>query len=102
MERCSIIVERRFGERARFIFEPSFLNQAQARNIGMRAANTRLAVLLDDDVLVRRAIATSSGSGASTLPSRGASRPFSSTTTGSSASSLVSFPRQRPCASNGR
>ena len=44
---------RRFGERARFIFEPSFLNQAQARNIGMRAANTRLAALLDDDVLVR-------------------------------------------------
>ncbi len=44
---------RRFGERARFIFEPRFLNQAQARNIGMRAAKTRLAVLIDNDVLVR-------------------------------------------------
>ena len=43
----------RFGERARFIFEPRFLNQAQARNIGMRAAGTRLAVLVDNDVLVR-------------------------------------------------
>lgn len=45
--------QRRFGDRARFIFEPRFLNQAQARNIGMRAATTRLAVLMDNDVLVR-------------------------------------------------
>jgi glycosyltransferase involved in cell wall biosynthesis len=45
--------QRRFGDRVRFIFEPSFLNQAQARNIGMRAATTRLAVLMDSDVLVR-------------------------------------------------
>jgi glycosyltransferase involved in cell wall biosynthesis len=44
---------RRFGDRARFIFEPHFLNQAQARNMGMRAATTRLAVLMDNDVLVR-------------------------------------------------
>ena len=45
--------QRRFGDRVGFIFEPRFLNQAQARNIGMRAATTRLAVLMDDDVLVR-------------------------------------------------
>jgi glycosyltransferase involved in cell wall biosynthesis len=44
---------RSFGDRARFIFEPHFLNQAQARNIGMRAAKTRLAALMDEDVLVR-------------------------------------------------
>ncbi|HKZ05676.1 MAG TPA: glycosyltransferase [Methylomirabilota bacterium] len=45
--------QRRFGDRVRFILEPRFLNQAEARNIGMRAATTRLAVLMDDDVLVR-------------------------------------------------
>jgi hypothetical protein len=44
---------RRFGDRARFIFEPHFLNQAQARNIGLRAATTRFAVVMDNDVLVR-------------------------------------------------
>src|SRR5215467_9287823 len=40
---------RRFGNRARFIFEPHFLNQAQARNIGLRATTARLAVVMDDD-----------------------------------------------------
>jgi len=44
---------RRFGDRVRFIFEPHFLNQAQARNIGLRAATTRFAVVMDDDVFVR-------------------------------------------------
>src|ERR1700730_3722765 len=44
---------RRFGDRARFIFESYFLNQAQARNIGLRATTARLAVLIDNDVLVR-------------------------------------------------
>jgi glycosyltransferase involved in cell wall biosynthesis len=44
---------RRFGDRVRFIFEPHFLNQAQARNIGLRVATTRLAVLIDNDVFVR-------------------------------------------------
>ena len=43
----------RFGGRARFIFQPEFLNQAQARNIGLRAAKTRLAVLMDNDNFVR-------------------------------------------------
>lgn len=43
----------RFGSRARFIFEPEFLNQAQSRNIGMRAAKTRLAALMDSDVIGR-------------------------------------------------
>jgi glycosyltransferase involved in cell wall biosynthesis len=45
--------QRRFGDRAKFIFEREFLNQAQARNLGMRAATTRIAVLMDNDVLVR-------------------------------------------------
>jgi len=44
---------RRFGDRVRFIFEPHFLNQAQARNIGLRAATTRFAVVMDNDVFVR-------------------------------------------------
>ena len=44
---------RRFGDRARFIFEPHFLNQAQARNIGLRAATSRFAVVMDSDVFVR-------------------------------------------------
>jgi GT2 family glycosyltransferase len=44
---------RRFGDRARFIFEPHFLNQAQARNIGLRAATSRFAVMMDNDVFVR-------------------------------------------------
>jgi GT2 family glycosyltransferase len=44
---------RRFRNRARFIFEPHFLNQAQARNIGLRAATARFAVVMDNDVFVR-------------------------------------------------
>ncbi len=44
---------RRFGDRARVIFEPDFLNQAQARNIGLRAATARFAVVMDNDVFVR-------------------------------------------------
>ncbi len=43
----------RFGERAKFIFRPNFLNQAQARNIGLREAKTRLAVQMDNDNYVR-------------------------------------------------
>lgn len=43
----------RFGDRVRFVFERGFLNQAQARNIGMRLATTRLAALMDCDVMVR-------------------------------------------------
>jgi glycosyltransferase involved in cell wall biosynthesis len=44
---------RDFGDRVRFLFRPDFLNQAQARNIGLRAATTRLAVVMDNDVYVR-------------------------------------------------
>jgi glycosyltransferase involved in cell wall biosynthesis len=44
---------RRFGEGINFIFTSHFLNQAQARNIGLRAATTHLAVVMDDDVFVR-------------------------------------------------
>lgn len=43
----------RYGLRAEFIFVPQFLNPAQGRNIGLRAAKTRLAVLIDNDVHVR-------------------------------------------------
>ncbi|MBI4341876.1 MAG: glycosyltransferase [Candidatus Omnitrophica bacterium] len=43
----------KFGERAQFIFRPTFLNQPQARNIGLREAKTRLAALLDNDNFVR-------------------------------------------------
>jgi glycosyltransferase involved in cell wall biosynthesis len=42
----------RFGDRVRFIFEERFLNQAQARNIALRAAKTRLAVVIDNDNVV--------------------------------------------------
>jgi glycosyltransferase involved in cell wall biosynthesis len=42
-----------FGQRARFLFGPGFLNQAQARNRGLRVATTRLAVVMDSDVFVR-------------------------------------------------
>lgn len=45
--------QQRFGERARFIFRPTFLKQAEARNIGLREATTRLAVCLDNDNFVR-------------------------------------------------
>ena len=42
-----------FGRKARFIFRSEFLNQPQARNIGLREAKTRLAVLMDNDNFVR-------------------------------------------------
>jgi len=44
---------QRFGTRMRFLFQPHFLNQAQARNIALRQVTTRLAVVMDDDVFVR-------------------------------------------------
>lgn len=40
--------QQRFGDRVRFIFPSTFLNQAQARNIGLREAKTRLAVCMDN------------------------------------------------------
>ncbi|PIQ84095.1 MAG: hypothetical protein COV75_04020 [Candidatus Omnitrophica bacterium CG11_big_fil_rev_8_21_14_0_20_63_9] len=42
-----------FGNRARFIFKDQFINQPQARNIGLREAKTRLAVQIDNDNFVR-------------------------------------------------
>jgi len=45
--------QERFGESTRFIFRPTFLNQAQARNLGLQAATTRLAVCMDNDNFVR-------------------------------------------------
>ena len=42
-----------FGDGVRWIFRPEFLNQAQSRNIGLREVRTRLAVTMDDDVMVR-------------------------------------------------
>lgn len=40
----------KFGDKnSTFIFRPEFLNQAQARNIGLRKAKTRLAVVMDSD-----------------------------------------------------
>ena len=42
----------RFGDHAKWIFPPEFLNQAQARNLGLRETTTRLAVLLDNDAYV--------------------------------------------------
>lgn len=42
----------RFGDRVRFIFKEDYLNQAQARNIGLRETKTRLAVVIDNDNIV--------------------------------------------------
>ena len=46
-------LQGRFGDKAKFIFEPELLNASESRNVGLRAAKTRLAALLDNDVLVR-------------------------------------------------
>lgn len=43
----------RYKDKANFIFEPEILNPGQFRNIGLRTAKTRLAVLMDNDVYVR-------------------------------------------------
>ena len=42
----------RFGNRVRWLFEPTFLNPSEYRNIGLRETRTRLAVLMDNDVYV--------------------------------------------------
>ena len=44
---------KRFGSKVRFIFKPEFLNQPQARNIGLPEAKGRFAIVMDNDVLVR-------------------------------------------------
>ena len=46
-------LRKRYGSKGRFVFQPHFINPTQARNIGLRAAKTRLAVLIDNDVYVR-------------------------------------------------
>lgn len=55
---ASSVIQRRltsaFGNKARFLFEPSFLNPAQARNVGLKACRTRLAAFVDNDVIVER------------------------------------------------
>lgn len=43
----------RYAGKATLIFEPNFLNPAQARNRGLREVKTELAVLMDNDVQVR-------------------------------------------------
>jgi hypothetical protein len=42
----------RFGKRVRFIFKDDYLNQAQARNLALREATTRLAAVIDNDCIV--------------------------------------------------
>jgi len=46
-------LREKYGDRARFFFEDRYLNCAQARNIGLRAAKTALAACLDNDVYPR-------------------------------------------------
>jgi glycosyltransferase involved in cell wall biosynthesis len=47
------MLKSRFYKKARFIYEPQFLNASQLRNIGLKEAKTRLAVCLDTNVFVR-------------------------------------------------
>jgi len=46
--------EQSFGPRVRFIFKDKLLNAGQSRNIGLREVRTRLVVLMDNDVYVRK------------------------------------------------
>lgn len=46
-------LKRKYGHKARFIFEERFLNQAQYRNIALRETKTPLVAILDNDVYVR-------------------------------------------------
>ena len=46
-------IRNKFGTRARWVFEPNFLNTAQARNRALKLVETRLAIFLDTDVFVR-------------------------------------------------
>ena len=45
-------LKARFGGKADLVFEPELLNPAESRNLGLRRARTRLAVVMDNDVLV--------------------------------------------------
>ncbi|MDD5304067.1 MAG: glycosyltransferase [Elusimicrobia bacterium] len=46
-------LQSKYASRVRFIFEDRFLNCAEARNLGLRAAKTKLAACLDNDVYPR-------------------------------------------------
>lgn len=46
-------LQKKYGHKARFIFEERFLNQAQYRNIALRETQTPLVAILDNDVYVR-------------------------------------------------
>ena len=46
-------LRNKFGSRVQWVFEPDFLNTAQARNRALRLVQTRLAIFLDTDVFVR-------------------------------------------------
>ena len=46
-------LRERYGKTATLVFEPRFLNCAEARNIGLKLAKTRLAVCMDNDVFPR-------------------------------------------------
>ena len=46
-------LEKKYGHKARFLFEKKFLNQAQYRNIALRETQTPLVAILDNDVYVR-------------------------------------------------
>jgi hypothetical protein len=47
------MLQSRYGENARLIFKPEFLNGSQLRNIGLRETKTGLVVCLDTNVFVR-------------------------------------------------
>jgi GT2 family glycosyltransferase len=44
---------QRYSGKARFLFEPSFLGPPQSRNIALKAVRTRLAAIVENDVIVR-------------------------------------------------
>ena len=46
-------LRERFDSRVQWIFEPEFLNTAQARNRALKLVQTRLAIFIDTDVFVR-------------------------------------------------
>lgn len=46
-------LREKYGTTATLVFEPRFLNCAEARNIALKLATTRLSVCMDNDVFVR-------------------------------------------------
>jgi len=45
---------QKYGSKVKFIFKDEFLNQPQVRNIGLKETKTKLAVVMDNDVVVRK------------------------------------------------